>query len=69
MQASGAGRLNVISRHISAAADEHEQIIDAVRRRNGPAARRAMEAHILEFRMKVLEELEAIPVTPSLEVP
>jgi len=52
------------SRHISAAADEHEEIIDAVRRRNGPAARRAMEAHILEFRMKVLEELETAPAIP-----
>jgi DNA-binding GntR family transcriptional regulator len=57
------------SRQISAAADEHEEIIDAVRRRNGPAARRAMEAHILEFRMKVLEELEAAPATSPLEVP
>lgn len=46
------------SRHISDAADEHDEIVEAVRRRNGPAARRAMEAHILEFRMRVLEELE-----------
>lgn len=46
------------SRHISAASDEHEEIIEAVRRRNGPGSRRAMEAHILEFRLKVLEELE-----------
>lgn len=46
------------SRHISAAADEHEEIIESVRRRDGPRARRAMEAHILEFRLKVLEELD-----------
>ena len=46
------------SRHISAAADEHDEIVQAVRRRNGPAARRAMETHILEIRMKVLDELE-----------
>jgi DNA-binding GntR family transcriptional regulator len=45
------------SRHISQAADEHDEIVDAVRLRNGPAARRAMEAHILEFRMKVLDAL------------
>jgi len=47
------------SRHISEAADEHDQVVDAVRLRDGPAARRAMEAHILEFRMKVLDALSS----------
>ena len=45
------------SRHISQAAEEHDEVVEAVRLRNGPAARRAMEAHILEFRMKVLDAL------------
>jgi DNA-binding GntR family transcriptional regulator len=49
---------NEFSRHISEAADEHDDVVKAVRRRDGPAARRAMEAHILEFRMKVLVALE-----------
>lgn len=51
---------NEFSRHISAAADEHDEIICALRRRDGPAARRAMEGHILEFRLKVLEALGAV---------
>jgi DNA-binding GntR family transcriptional regulator len=45
------------SRHISQAAEEHDEVVEAVRLRNGPAARRAMEAHILEFRMTVLDAL------------
>jgi DNA-binding GntR family transcriptional regulator len=52
---------NEFSRHISAAADEHDEVVSAFRRRNGTAARRAMEVHILEFRLKVLDALSAVP--------
>ena len=47
------------ARHLAEATAEHEDIIAAIRRRASSRAREAMERHILGFRLKVLERLDA----------
>lgn len=47
------------ARHLSEATIEHEAIISAIERGAAATARMAMENHILGFRLKVIENLEA----------
>lgn len=47
------------ARHLDEATTEHEAVIAAIAAGSAPKARRAMEGHILGFRLKVLEHLAA----------
>lgn len=47
------------ARHLDEATAEHDAVIEAIAAGSAAKARRAMEGHILGFRLKVLENLEA----------
>lgn len=54
-------RSNEFARHLNEATAEHEEIIAAIARGSAAKARKAMENHILGFRMKVMEHLATPP--------